>query len=200
MLLVRRPKDAREAQAFIRNAHIDTEKDVDDIQCPHYAKFWKGLKVLLKTGIFQNMHIIVSRNVFSQLVVNRGTPVFERTIRNSAEFESIVKQQLKHRKCQRRIQKYENFVQNVIDKSQICLQRSEVENDLRHMAQECNDAFLNKDVVECIKILYISMKSFRRIVKLLNSRIDRTFLEYNTFASNEAMHECEAQDVINMVM
>lgn len=199
MLLIRRPKDACEAKLFIQNAHADTKKHVDEAALPHYSKFWKGLSVLLETGIFIEMHEIVSHNLFSQLVVNRGTPIFERTIRDHASFETIVTKQLAHRKYAKRAKKYDDFVANVLSKSRACIDRKEVKDDLRKMAQECNDAFSNDEVVECIRILYISMKSFRRMVKLLSSRMDRTFLQYDTFASNEAMQECEAQQIMSMV-
>lgn len=199
MLLIRRPKDACEAKLFIRNAHTDTKNHVDEAAFPHYSKFWKGLSVLLETGIFKKMDVIVSHNVFSQLVVNRGTPIFERTIRDHSAFETTVNQQLAHRKCSKRTKKYNDFVANVLSKSRACLDREEVKDDLRSMAQECNDAFSHDEVVDCIRILYISMKSFRRMVKLLNSRMDRTFLQYDTFASNEAMQEGEAHQIISMV-
>ena len=198
--MLRRPRDAVEAKDFIMRAHFEMKGRIDEGKFPNYTKFWHGINVLLETGIFQKMDMIVAHNVFSQVLVNRGTPIFEGIIRDPACFEEIVANSLKHKKKQKRTNDYRKFVEDVVLKSSKCLTRKEVQSDLKEMAKECNDAFTDARVIECVQMLYISMKSFRKIIKLLNKRMEPTFMIHTTFASNAAMKPEEAQEVMHMII
>lgn len=193
--MYRRPRDAKEALFLIETAHRDSHKYIDEYAS--YGMFWKSLEILLQTTIFKKLDVTIARNPFSQILVNAGCSTFEKMIREAEWFENAVLKEKKHRKYQHRCNKYQKFVDDLLFKTQKCIDRPEVEADLRQIAVDLNTVFSDKDVVEGIRILYITMKTFRRMLRLTQRRIDNTFLKYTTFGTNEALDNAEAQEILS---
>lgn len=192
--MYRRPRDAKEALFFIETAHRDSHKYIE--MYTSYSMFWKALDIMLETTIFKKLDVTIARNPFSQILVNAGCTTFEKMIRDAEWFESSAQKEQKHRKYQHRCKKYQKFIDDLLFKTQKCTERPEVQADLRQIAVDLNTVFSDKDVVEGIRILYVTMKTFRRMLRLTQRRIDKTFLKYTTFGTNEALDNAEAQEIL----
>lgn len=198
--MIRRPKDAKQAKEFISKAHSDMKgAAMEKSDGSTYFQFWKGLETLMTTSFFKNLDNHYTKTMFSQVVVNVGCPVFERTIRDHSAFEALIEREKQNKKFSKRCGKFQTFVELVLSCSATCLKRQDVDETLRSVAQDCQDMFSDDRVKMCIYLVYISTKNMRRIVRLLTRRIEPTFCKNKRFGEADPMDAKEAKEVLSLL-
>lgn len=196
--MIRRPRDAKQAMEFISKAHSDMRNVViENENGSAYEQFWKGLDILMKSSFFVNLDKNYKASIFSQVVINVGCPIFERTIREHEVFEDNVEIGKKNKKFKSRVLKFESFVKLVKESSQICLERNDIDDTLRSIAKDCHEMFLQNEVVNCVYFIFISSRNFRRIIRLLSRRVEPTFCVNKRFGESDPMDATEADQILS---